>query len=147
MIVSWCSKKQRTGSTSTTKAIYIALRHTARKSAWIRWFLNKLKVKVLIGACLLHENNDTSIIFINNVETQTRIKHIDVQYYYIHKLVANKEVEIEWIYSASMLTDGFTKALNADSFKCHQDLLGLTSWNKWINLSSGLEIWEEIQES
>lgn len=31
-VISWCNKKQCTISTSTIKAKYIALRHTARKS-------------------------------------------------------------------------------------------------------------------
>lgn len=56
-IVSWCSKKQRTVSTSTTEAKYIALGHAGRKSVWIRQFLNKLRVADPIGACILHGDN------------------------------------------------------------------------------------------
>lgn len=77
-IVSWCNKKQRTISISTTEAKYIALGHAARKSVWIRRFLNELNVVDLIGACILHGDNKTSIILTKNAESQTRTKHIDV---------------------------------------------------------------------
>lgn len=92
-IVSWCSKKQRTVSTSTTEAEYIALGHGARESVWIRRFLNELKVEAPIGACLLHGDNETSIILTKNAESQARTKHIDVQHHYIRELVADKEVK------------------------------------------------------
>lgn len=124
-IVSWCSKKQRTVSTSTTEAEYITLGHAARESVWIRRFLKELRVEDPIGACILHGDNETSIILTKNAESQARTKHIDVQHHYIHELVTDKEVEVEWICSASMLADGFTKALSVANFRRHRDLLGL----------------------
>lgn len=119
------SIKQRTISNSTTKAKYIALGHAARKSVWIRKFLNKLNVADPIGACILHKNNETSIVLTKNAESQVRTKHINMQHHYICKLVANKEVTIEWICSASILADGFMKFLSVDNFRRHQNLLGL----------------------
>lgn len=93
---------------------------------WIQRFLNELKVANPIGACLLHGDNETSIILTKNTESQARTKHIDVQHHYIRELVADKEVTIEWICSASMLADSFTKSLNIDTFRCHRNLLGLS---------------------
>lgn len=125
-LVSWCSKKQRTVSTSTTEAEYIALGHAARESVWISRFLNELSIAEPIGACFLHGDNETSIILTKNAESQST-KHIDMQHHYIRELVADKEVSIEWICSASMLADGFTKALSVDNFRRHRTLLGMTS--------------------
>ena len=130
VIVFWYSKKQHTVLTSTTKVEYIALKYIEGKSVWIRQFLNKLKIEISIRACLLHGDNETSIILTNNTESPARPKHIDVQYHYIRKLVADKKVEIEWIYHGSILADGFTKVLSANSFKRYWDLLNLTSWYK-----------------
>lgn len=77
-LVSWCSKKQRTVSTSTTKAEYIALGHAARESVWIRRFFNELSIVEPIGACILHGDNETSIILTKNAESQSRTKHINM---------------------------------------------------------------------
>lgn len=30
-----------------------------------------------------------------NTESQTKIKYIDIKYYYIYKLIANKKIEIK----------------------------------------------------
>lgn len=78
---------------------------------------------------MLHEDHETSIILTKNAESQASTKYINVQHYYIRKLITNKEVKIEWICNTSMLVGGFTKALNANSFKLLQNLLGLTSWD------------------
>lgn len=94
-LVSWCSKKQRTVSTSITEAEYIALGQAAHESLWIRRFINELRVADTIGACVLHGDNETSIILTKNAESQARTKHIDVQHHYIQELVANKEMAIE----------------------------------------------------
>lgn len=77
-VVSWCSKKQRTVSTSTTEAEYIALGHAARESVWIRRFINELQLAEPIKTCVLHGDNETSITLTKNAESQARTKHIDV---------------------------------------------------------------------
>lgn len=94
-VVSWWNKKQQTVSTSITKAKYIALKYTIQKNIWIRWFFNKLSLVESIHACIFRGNNEISIILIKNTESQVCIKHINVQYHYICKLVVDKKIEIK----------------------------------------------------
>ena len=39
-IIAWCSKRQRTVSTSTSEAEYVAMSHGAREGVWICRFLH-----------------------------------------------------------------------------------------------------------
>lgn len=126
-IVSWCSKKQRTVSTSTTEAEYIALGYAAREAIWLRRFLNELQVSEPIKCITLYGDNETSITLTKNAESQHRTKHIDVQHHYIRELVGEGELEVLWICSSSMLADGFTKALSIDTFRRHRSVLGIAS--------------------
>lgn len=92
-IVSWSNKKQKTVSISTAKAKYIALGHAARKAIWIRRFTNKIKLEV-VENLMLYEDK-VSIALTKNAESQHQTKHIDVQHYYIKKLVNKKELTIK----------------------------------------------------
>lgn len=126
-VVSWCSKKQKTVSTSTTEAEYIALGHPAREAIWLRRFINELQVSEPINHITLHGDNETSIMLTKNAESQHRTKRIDVQHHYIRELVDEGELEVSWICSSSMLADGFTKALSTDTFRRQRSLLGIAS--------------------
>lgn len=94
-MVSWCSKKQRTVSISTIETEYIALGYTVQENVSIKQFLNELRIADFIEACIFHGDNKISIILTKNVESQTRIKHINVQYHYVRKLVVNGELAIK----------------------------------------------------
>lgn len=59
-LVSWSSKKQRTVSTSTTEAEYIAIGHAAREAVWIRRFINKMELET-VDSLTLNGDNDMSI--------------------------------------------------------------------------------------
>ena len=123
-IVSWSSKKQRTVSTSTTEAEYIALGHAAREAVWIRRFINEMSLEIA-PEIIVHGDNEMSIALTKNAESQHRTKHIDVQHHYIRELIEEKELSIEWVSSSEMLADGMTKALPTETFQKHRAQLGL----------------------
>lgn len=94
-VVSWSSKKQRTVSTSTTKAEYIALGHVAREAIWIKRFINKIRLEEAIESITLYGGNEMSIALTKNAESQHHIKHIDIQYHYIREQVNEKELIVK----------------------------------------------------
>lgn len=108
--VSWSSKEQRTVSTSTTEAEYIALGHAAREAVWIRRFINEMSFETVEGLTL-HGDNEISIALTKNAESQHRTKHIYVQHHYIMELVSKRELTVKWTPGSEMLADGRTKGL------------------------------------
>lgn len=124
-VVSWSSKKQRTVSTSTTEAEYIALGYAAKEAVWIRRFINKMGLE-MVESLTLHGDNKMSISLTKNAKSQHRTKHIDVQHHYIQELVNKGELTVKWIPSSEMLADGMIKALPTETFRKHKVLLGMT---------------------
>lgn len=94
VVVSWSNKKQRTVSTSTTKAEYIALEYAAREAVWIKKFIHEMKLEVVEGITL-YDNNEMSIAVTKNAESQHCTKHIDIQHHYIRKLVSERELTVK----------------------------------------------------
>lgn len=72
---------------------------------------------------ILYGNNKMSIALIKNVESQHRIKQINVQYYYIRELINKREFIIKWIPRSKILADRMTNSLLAETFRKHQALL------------------------
>lgn len=48
------------------------------------------------------------------------MKHIDIMYYHIYKLVKDRKISIKQISNSDILTDGFIKAFFPRSLKKHQ---------------------------
>jgi hypothetical protein len=83
---SWSSKEQKTTATSTTEAEYIALSYACKQTAWCRKLLSYLE----------EDMSKLSVIFINNTgtyyhticdQTEVRLKHIDISYYYSREFI------------------------------------------------------------
>lgn len=120
------SKKQKNVFISITEAKYIALGHGAREVVWIWRFINKIELDT-VEYIILHRDNEMSIALTKNVESKHCTKHIDVQHYYIQKLVNKGKLTIKWILGSKMLTNRITKALPTKIFKKHEVLLGMTT--------------------
>lgn len=107
--VSWYSGKQKTVSTSTSTAEYIALGAAIREGVFLHQLLTELGESP--GKITLHEDNQAAIAMTKNPVYHSRQKHVDIQHHYIREEVNNGRFEIKYIPTKSQLADIFTKPL------------------------------------
>ena len=122
-VISWCSKKQHTVSTSTTEAEYITIRHAARQAVWLYCFLIELPMNQPPAFVRILGDNQASLNLVKNAEYHEQTKHIDVQHHYVRKLVQDDYVRMKWVSTKEQLVDRFTKALLQPTFIKHQTKL------------------------
>ena len=56
-----------------------------------------------------------------------RTKHIEIDFYFVRERVANKQLEIRFIFSKDQVADGFTKALPTRQLELFKYNLNLKS--------------------
>lgn len=57
--------------------------------------MNKICLKRVIESLTIYKDNKMSIALTKNVESQYRIKYINIYHYYITKLVYNKKLTVK----------------------------------------------------
>lgn len=121
--ISWTSKRQRTVSTSSTEAEYLAIGAAARQAVWIRRLLNEFGAEQ--ATVTLYGDNEGCLKLIRNPEQHDRTKHIDIQHHYVRQLEEEGEIQTSWVSTKDMLADGLTKALPRDAFVRFRTEIGL----------------------
>jgi len=53
-----------------------------------------------------------------NPEFHAHIKHIDIQYHFVHEAVDCHLIDFEFVFTVKQAADGLTKALSAVKFSC-----------------------------
>ena len=109
---------------SSVEAEYVAATTAACQTVWMRRTLSELQ----------HEQNEPTPIFCDNKSASAlsrnhvfhkRSKHIDTQYHFIHELINNNEISVEFCTSRNQFTDLFTKPLEKDLFELHRKNIGV----------------------
>lgn len=62
-------------------------------------------------------NNVSAISLGSNPVFHSRMKHVEVDYYYIRDKVVRKEISVDFMYSEDQLANIFTKGLHPKRFK------------------------------
>lgn len=126
--VSWSSKLQRSVSTSTTEAEYLALGHAAKEAVWLRNFLAQIGCPELqTETTSVYGDNQGAIALVKNPEFHARTKHIDVSAHFIRELEADKVIRLGYISSDRMRADCLTKPLKRISHERNVKDMGLAS--------------------
>jgi len=73
----------------------------------------------------IHADNQGCIVLAYNPVNHTCTKHIAIQHHFIHKCIANKEIDLCFVSTKDMLADIFTKQLPHKTFKKFWDALGV----------------------
>ena len=115
-LISWCARKQAIVSRSSTEAEYKALANATAEIIWVQSILKELGVKSSQAPCLWCDNLGATYLYVNHV-FHARTKHIEIDFHFVRERVANKKLDIQFIYSKDQVADGFTKALPTRSFE------------------------------
>ena len=78
---------------------------------------------------VLYGDNRGPISLTKNPENHQRTKHIDVQYHFARARVESHEIAVEYIPTADMTADIFTKSLEWIKHERHMRGMGLVSGN------------------
>jgi Reverse transcriptase (RNA-dependent DNA polymerase)/gag-polypeptide of LTR copia-type len=129
--VCWLSKVQRSVATSSTESEYIAQSTNAKTTQWLAQILRDIGYPELIGedgkTVQILADNQGAIALAKNPHLHERSRHIDICYHYVRDLVQRGKVKIEYIPTAEMVADGFTKPLERTAFDRFKDQLGMVN--------------------
>ena len=112
--ISWSSQRQKTVSSSSTEAEYIAASDACKEAIWLKGFHNE------IVPIMNHPKRDTIPLAIDNAsalkltknpEFHGRTKHINIRHHFIRECVEKKQIVPEWISGKANPADLFTKPL------------------------------------
>ncbi len=138
--ISWASRKQRSVSTSTTEAEYMALSECSRQGVWLTSLFTELGYPEMVGfskqvnvnaidnpeAILeLKGDNNGAIALVKNRQVSERSKHIDVAYHHIRDLQKRGKINVSYVPTVDMKADGLTKPLAKQKFQRFLELIGM----------------------
>ena len=113
--ISWACKKQAVVALSTTEAELYAEAAGITEVLWTRGLLRELGLHSRTGSTIFGDNQSTITVSKNNIKSE-RTKHIDIKYHFIHPVIEEGVVKLQWIPSIDQLADIFTKALQPQVF-------------------------------
>jgi len=112
--IAWGSKKQKSVSTSSCKAEYVALAMCAKQGQWVAQVCQDLGRPQYIGKdrrVHMLEDNQGALALTENPHLYERSKHIDIAYHYIRDLVEKGKAFVEYIPTIRITANGMTKPL------------------------------------
>ena len=131
--ITWASKLQRSVSTSTTEAEYLALMYNDKEAVWIAQLLYQVGYTRRVECLSIFGDNKAAIELTKNPFFHAKTKHIDVGAHYVRELVEDKRITIDYINTKVQLADSLTKSLGKQQYLhfCHlMGITGTTSQNK-----------------
>ena len=83
-------------------------------------------IKLDIVLCI---DNEATVKIIKKFNQHPKMRHIDLDYCYLHDNYVAKEITLETIKSSQNLADGFTKPLGLNLFNNCRRSMGLTEYS------------------
>ena len=93
----------------------MALANAAQEAIWMRQLTTQLG-NTSTKATTIYEDNQAAISMTKDPQFHGRSKHIGIKYYFIHDLVTEESVRLEYCPTKEMMADMLTKGLNRVQF-------------------------------
>jgi hypothetical protein len=121
--VSWKSKRMSSPALSSTEAEFMAATEASKEVLWVKDFLWELGMGQ--GTVVVYSDNQSSIKVMRNPVGHGRMKHIELQAYFVRDLIAKKQLEFVYCPTEEMVADSLTKAVPREK---------ILLCNKWMGL-------------
>jgi len=109
-LVSWRSKKQAVVSRSTAEAEQRAMALALCEMMWLKGLLKELRV-LKNETMVLHCDNVAAINIANNPVQFDRMKHVEIDKFFIKEKMDSGALKLEYVRSRDQLADCLTKGL------------------------------------
>jgi hypothetical protein len=119
--IGWASKLQGIVTLSTTEAEYVSAVEAGKEIYWMRNILHKLEYP-LSGLCI---DNQSCISVSKNPEHHGRMKHLDLQFYWLRDAVSDGCITPDYLPSSEQIADLLTKPLAAPKVQFCRDSMGI----------------------
>jgi len=124
-VVSWKVALQPVVALSTTESEYISVGEAVKKAVWLKRIVGELLSQEFIP--IIRYDSQSAIHLAKNPSHHERSKHIDVKFYFIKEVVAQKDVELVKVHTEQNFSDMLTKVLPAHRFKYLLNQLNIKS--------------------
>lgn len=127
--ISWCSQRQKTVSSSSTEAEYIAASDACKEAIWLNGFKNEMLATMGLPDQLgvtLNIDNASTIKITKNPEFHGRTKHIDIRHHFIRECVEEMKIIPQWTSGKENPADMLTKALPKQTLEKYRDFLRIS---------------------
>ncbi|CCE34838.1 uncharacterized protein CPUR_08777 [Claviceps purpurea 20.1] len=134
--VIWKATRQLTVTTSTTEAELLALQLTAKETIALQRLFRDIRFNAYEDWVIHCDNHQTIRLVLNESERiNTRLRHVDIHQMWLKQEFKRGSFKIDYLPTAAMPADGFTKALNRQQFEKFRSMLSLVDTRNLIRTS------------
>ncbi|KAK4269211.1 hypothetical protein QN277_022399 [Acacia crassicarpa] len=123
-LVSWCSKKQKVVSRSSSESEYRSLSDGAAEIKWLSSLMAEIGLFIRQPSLIWCDNLSAQALASNPVH-HARSKHIEIDVHFIRDQVMNGAIQIRYLPSSNQVADCLTKALSHSQFSYFRHKLGV----------------------
>jgi transposase InsO family protein len=125
--IAWRANKQDTVTTSSTEAELLALSQTAKEAIFLSRLLKALTLRLDEPLTIQCDNKQTlRLLTEESAKLTTKLRHVDIYRHWLRQEVKEKRITLDWMPTALMLADGFTKSLGKQKHANFRISIGLT---------------------
>ncbi|XP_057840066.1 secreted RxLR effector protein 161-like [Cryptomeria japonica] len=108
--ISWGNKKQYAVSLSSIEAEYVVSSKASQEALWLRRVLEETHHRQDFPAIIFYDNQST-IKFAKNIVYHAISKNVEVHHHFVHDLIENEVMGLQFCGSEDQIADIFTKEL------------------------------------
>lgn len=124
--VDWKSNRQTIVTTSTTEAELVAISQAGKESIWWDRFFRHIQFEPGHKIRIQCNNRQTvGILMKEDPSITTKLRHVDIYGSWLRERVQSGDITVDWVPTAQMPADGFTKALPRQKHSEFVKMLGL----------------------